>query len=230
MQTRHFFLLPAALLFAHSASADLTLRYKSTFTVNPNAPPMIADAMKQGFGATMSPESANYIKGDKVFSTQGPLSSMMEMATGKVTLLHPPTKRYATVDSPGEFVAQMNALLPAAANQSLSGMQFDIKAQKSGKAAVIHDLPAEELVITMTIEAPAGPAPPMQIRVEMHMWMATQEAMTRFPELKQADRGKLTANTSFDPFSALTRTFGASSEKMRAILEQAFKTGRPASR
>src|SRR5215471_13495920 len=144
----------AASLLTHAAYADLTLKYKSETKANPALPALMADAIKKQVG-TMPSGSTVQVKGDKVFSVFGALTGIVDNATDQMTLLDPASHRFATVAT-AEYLAQLNAAMPAEARAAMLNMKFDVHLDKTGKTGEVRGIPVEEIVITMSIEMPAA--------------------------------------------------------------------------
>jgi hypothetical protein len=62
--------------------------------------------------------------------------------------------------------------------------------------------------------------------MEIHSWMATAEALSRFPELKQWDAKKWAAASGFDQAEIMRSAFapGPAQEKLRAAMRELAKS------
>src|SRR5262245_48724866 len=153
-------------LFASALRADLTLRYKTSFEIAPNLPAEISEGMKKQMLSSLPPNAVIRIRGSQFVSMYGEFTLITDFVQQQITLLHPPSKRYAvarTADVAQAFLA-VQPLLP--------GIEFQAKAGPSGKTAVIHQVPAEETVVTITISTPTPDGPPVEMRMELHNWIA----------------------------------------------------------
>lgn len=214
----------AGFLLSPAARADLTVHYKTSFEFAPGLPPALADAMKLQMSSTVPAENSVQIHGDQVASKFGALTFIMDYGKKQLTVLHPATSRFATVPI-SDFSKQVEALLPPAARQAMQGVKVDINTGKSGKTAVVRTVPAEETLITLSIETPSPSGPPVPMRMEMHNWMATPEALERFPELKQWNAKQWASVGGVDPAEIMVATFaqGPSAEKVRTAMRSLAK-------
>ncbi|HXA51426.1 MAG TPA: energy transducer TonB [Candidatus Acidoferrum sp.] len=215
----------AAVLLARDARADLTIHYKTSYQLAPGLPASITDAMKQQLAASLPEETTIQIQGERVATHLGKLICIIDYGKQQITLLHPGTKRYATTATT-DFAKQAASLISPEARQAMDAVKVDVKGVKSGKTALVRDVPVEENVVTMTMEggAPGSPSQ-VQVRMEMHHWMATAEALQRFPELKQWNVQKWNSAGGFNPADLISGSFtpGPSAEKLRAAMQDLMK-------
>jgi hypothetical protein len=213
----------AGLILAPAVRADLTLEYKTEMHTGPGVPAPVADAIKQQVGASPPSTSIIRIKGDKVFSAWDALISIIDYAKGQVTLLHPPTKSFATLPA-SEYAAQVSAAIPEEAREAIQNAKIDIKVEKTGRTGSVYGIAAEETVITMSLELPNPAFQQGALRLDLHNWMASAEALQRFPEFRQWNPGKL-GDAAFDPVRILSSTLaqGPVGEKLRASLQEIAK-------
>jgi TonB family protein len=215
----------AAVLVVGRARADLTIHYKTSSETAAGLSASMTDMMKQQLAGTLPEETTIQIHGEQVASRMGKLICIVDYSKQQITLMHPATRRYVTT-STAEFVKQAGSMVPPEARQAMELMTVDVKGEKSGKTALVHNVPAEEHVVTMTIESSAPGAPPgVQLRMEMHHWMATAEALEKFPEFKQWNAQKWTSAGGLNPADILSGTFapGPSADKLRAAMADLVK-------
>jgi hypothetical protein len=199
--------------------ADLTLRYKTSYQLIGNLPAELTEQMKKQMAASLPPEAVIRIHGDLFCSAFGQLTMIVDSNKQQITLLHPASKRYA-VAAPADF---SNAML--AGQSALPGIDIDVKAARSGKSGVVLQVPAEETIVTMTVNTPVPNGSPVELRMEQHHWFATAAALERFPELKQWDAKKLAAIPGLIPTERLAAggAQGASTEKLRDAMQALAK-------
>jgi hypothetical protein len=214
----------AALLLAPAAYADLTIHYKSTFEFPSGLPAQMADAMKRQMAGSLPAESTVRVHGDQAVSNFGRLTCVIDYAKQQITLLHPESKRYATGPASG-FAGAVQAMIPEQARAMMEQMKMDVTAAKTGKTAVIHNVPAEEVLMSMTMDVPNPSGATMQMKIEVHNWMATAGAMERFPELKQWNAKKWASVPGLSPAEMSSSAFGQGpfAEKMRAAMQGVMK-------
>ncbi len=155
MRFSHLFGL-AAVLLVPAAHADLTIHYKTSYAFASGLPAQMTEVMKQQMAGSMPAESAIRIHGDQAASSFGRLSYVVDYAKQQITLLHAPSKRYATTPS-GDFAKLVRAMIPEQALAMMEQLKMEVTAAKTGKTAMVHDVPAEEVLMTRTMDLP-GPA------------------------------------------------------------------------
>ncbi|MBS1853960.1 MAG: hypothetical protein JST11_01240 [Acidobacteria bacterium] len=212
------------MLLTPAARADLTIHYKSTFEFSSGLPPQMADAMKRQMAGAMPAESTVRIHGDQVASEFGKLTYLIDYGKQQVILLHPASKRYASLPA-ADFGKQVEALIPEQARAMMQQMKMDVTAAKSGKTAMVHNVPVEEFLLTLTVDVPNPAGTTMQMKIEVHNWMATAEAVERFPELKQWNTKKWTSIAGLSPAEMSSSAFGQGpfAEKMREAMQGVMK-------
>lgn len=215
----------AAALLIRDARADLTIHYKTSYQLAPGLPASMTDVMKQQLAGSMGDETTIQIQGDRVVTRTGKLIWIADYGKQQITLIHPGSKRYTTTTI-ADFAKQAAGLITPEARQAMDMVKVDVKGVKSGKTALIHDVPVEENVVTMTMEGAAPGSPPgVQVRMEMHHWMATPGALERFPEFKQWNVQKWSSGGGFNPADILSGGFtpGPSADKLRAAMQELIK-------
>jgi hypothetical protein len=223
MQSR-FALAFAALLLAPAAQADLTLRYKVSVQMADGLPQSLAEVVKKQTAASPA-VSAIRIRGDQVVSQMGALTGIVDYAKKEVTFIHPGSRQYCTL-TVAELPRQLESLLTREARQAMQAIKFDVEASRPGRSIIIHGIPGEESVVSVTLEQPGPENMPMQTRMEVHYWAATAEALERFPALKQWDSGKWMSLAGFSPGEMMSSFAGQgpSGEKMRAAMQDMMRT------
>lgn len=223
MQLRHVICL-AVLVAAPAARADLTIHYKAAFEFAPGLPPQMADAMKRQIAGTVPTESSVRIHGDQAISQFGRLTCIIDYEKQQITLVHPESKRYSNLPA-GDFAKQVQGLIPEQARAMMEQIKMDVTAVKTGKTAVVHDVPVEEVLMTMTMEVPNPSGAGMQMKMEVHNWMATAAALERFPELQQWHGQKWASIPGLSPAEMSSSAFGSGpfAEKMRQAMQGVMK-------
>jgi len=225
MRRRIVQLATFAIVLAQAARADLTIRYKVGYKISDALPPAMADSLKQQMGSAVPSQSSTRIKGDKRVDVHGEVTSLVDFATRQITLLHAPTKRYSTIAA-SDFSSQIRKLMPAEAAAALRDIKVDVQTQKLGKSTIINGISGEEILIGVSIELPNPAGPSMQIRLEIHNWIAAADALSRIPEFKEWDAKKWSSLGAFDPAEMMTSAFaqGPAAEKLRAAMQEIAAT------
>ena len=210
-----------ALLLVPGAFADLTIDYKMSYQLAKGIPEQMAGMMEQQLAKSMPSGMKMQIKGDRLRSGFGALASIVDYVKGEITLMHPESKRYATCPI-ADYGKEMQAGLPAMAVEAMKQMQVDATAEKSGQNATIQGLATEEIVIHVTMEMP-GMAGGM--KMELHMWVATKDAIASMPELKAWDPVRWSSMGGASPAQMLGSSFaqGQAAEKLAKTIGDILK-------
>jgi hypothetical protein len=183
------FLIPLTLPVLH---ADVTLRYKMGFTMNPALSAQTAGAMK-GMDSVLSQGSVVRLKGGKGFYTSMASDSIVDFTTQETTLLDPAGKRFAKLKSDqfaeetARAMPEMPAM-PAAAGAAMASMKTEVSPAKlTGRTAVIQGVETEEREIVISIDGPTLPnmPPGPMIRMVMQLWSATPGEILRVPAIRE---------------------------------------------
>jgi hypothetical protein len=180
--------------------------------------------------ASMPGETTVRIKGDKTYSTAGPLNSLADYSTNQIILLDPKTKRYATVQV-SEFGEKLGALqkppaMPPEAQQIIRNMQFDVQTKKTGQIGLIQGIQAEETLITVSMQIPGLPGAPSSMRMEIRCWMAQADEIRRVPALRELADYSARATKAMNPADMIQKMlsqFPGLGEQMRAPVEEILK-------
>ena len=89
-------LLTIGLLAASSMCADVTLRYKTAFKLNPSLPPQMTEQVTKGMADSMPAEMVIQLKEGKGASSFGKLRAVTDFTKQRMTLIDPEKKRIAT--------------------------------------------------------------------------------------------------------------------------------------
>lgn len=186
------------LLFGSIASADVTLRQKSTIKLPSFIPPEFQAQMREQLQAGMPGETVLRIRGDKAYASYGSLAAIADYGRNEVTLLDPKGKRYASVplaEFGDRLAAALKATVMRGAGQPLGPTpRFDIAAKKTGQVAPIQGIQAEESLTEITMQMPlptqapvglTGEAGLSTMKLEMRSWVAQAAEIRRVPALKE---------------------------------------------
>ena len=153
------------------------------------------------------------VKGNKAFSMQGNLSSVMDLTTQDLTLIDAPNKRFAKVAS-GLYAAQVKAAmpaLPANASAALASMKTSLDSRATGRTAVIQGIQSEEHEFVLTMEMPPG-APPQAgplMKMLIQVWTAKPEEAQRVPALQEIRNYTASASSALNPMEMIRQVLSA---------------------
>ncbi len=165
--------------------ADATLRYHTDIQTTPLIP---AAALDQTLGGMQ--DTVVRIKGNKAYSSQGKLTSIMDLTTQNVILVDVANKRFATATA-SQYGQQLKAalpVLPAEASAMLNSMKSHFESHSTGRTAMIQGIQAEEqeFVLSVDMALPGGPATPSPfIKMVMQVWTPMPDEVQRVPALQE---------------------------------------------
>jgi TonB family protein len=208
--------------------ADLTLRYTYTYKMGSFLPPQALDAMKQQLGNWMAEGTTLEIKGDRVYASMGRMFSVTDYAKGEITVVDPETKRYATVPL-ADYMTKMLAAqklppMPPDAQRIFDNMKLEVKSSKTGLTETIQGIRTEENMLAISMELTAG----MQMRTEIHFWMAGVEELKRTPAMRELADWAGRAKGGLDPVEMMTKSLArmpGMGEKLRGPVQEMMKAG-----
>lgn len=183
------------------------MRYTLDFKVSDAAPAVVTAQLKQQMATLLPSSQVLRLKGTKTLSVIGPLSGIVDTADSTITLVNPATKQFARM-SMADYLAtlQSTIAMPAAAQQALAGMNFDIASSDTGRTAMVAGIRATEYLfsVTVSMNMPGAPTPagPM-MRVDMRMWRATPDDLGRIPALREYSASAARAMSVFNPADAM---------------------------
>jgi len=191
--------------------ADITLHYTLEFKVSDTAPAAFTAPMKQTMATMLPTSQVMKMKGTKTLSAIGPLSAIVDNADSTITLLNPATKQFAKI-SMADYLAALQPMMamPAAAQQALAGMNFDVSSSDTGQTAMVAGIRATEhlLTLSMSMNLPGVPTPAGPLmHVDMHMWRASPDDFGRIPALREYSASVARAMSVFNPAGAMQQMF-----------------------
>ena len=121
-------------------------------------------------------------------------------------------------------------VLPQQVAEMFANIKFDAKTEKTGKTATVQGV-REENLLTVSLEIPNPAGPPMQMRMEIHQWLASPEEVTRIPALQELAVYAALRKTGMDPMDTMTKAmtaFPGLADKMHDALQEITKNqGKP---
>jgi hypothetical protein len=203
MSRNLFSTIALIVLAAVTCRADITIRYTIDFKVGDAAPAAVATQMKTQMAAQIPKEQVLKIKGTKTLSTIGAIQGIVDSAAGTITLLDPATQQYASMSMPDYLGTIRSSIsIPAAAQQALQSMKFDVRSSDTGQTGMVGGVRATEHLLTMSVtmnlpgaNAPSGP----MMRVDIRTWVASQDDLGRIPLLREYAASVQSAMRVFNP-------------------------------
>ena len=187
---------------APAMRADATLRYHTEIQTTPLIP---AGTLDQTLASMR--DMVVQIKGNKAYSSQGKLTSIVDLTTQEMILVDVANKRFA--DPAGQYGQQVKAAIPAVPEQAravLDSMKSHFESRSTGRTAVIQGIQAEEqeFVLTMDMALPGGPATPSPfMKMVMQVWTAKPEEAQRVPALQEFKNYTAIASFSMNSTEAI---------------------------
>lgn len=226
LSTRCFILLTP---FAPSLWADATLRYHTD--VKASGAVGIAVPLNQALGGLG--DLLLRIKGNKAYSSQGNLASIMDLMTQELTVVDAAHKRFATVPA-GQYAQKAKVAVPAVPQQAseiLASMKSNMESRVTGRTTSIQGIQAEEheFVLTMDMALPGGPATTSPfMKMVIQVWTAKAEEAQRVPALQEFKAYMATANSAMNPAEMIKQIAGGlpgMGDKLGAMIEEMTKSG-----
>jgi TonB family protein len=211
---------------AQAGRADLTMRHTFTLKFASFLPPQALDAVRQQLGDRLSQGSTLELKGDRVRTAMGEMYSVADYLKGEILLVDPKTKRFATVPL-AEYASkvlgsQVMPAMPPDAQRIFDNMKLDVKTSKTGKSETIQGIRTEESVLAISMEMAAG----MQMRMEIHNWIASAEELKGAPALHDLASWAGRKREGLDPMEMMSKALTSlpgMGEKLRAPMQEMMK-------
>jgi hypothetical protein len=188
---------------APAIRADATLLYHTDIQTTPLIP---AGTLDPVLGAMQ--DVAVRIKGNKAFSSQGKLTSIVDLTTQDMILMDVANKRFATTTA-GQYGQQIKAAipaLPAQASAMLNSLKPHFESHSTGRTAIIQGIQAEEqeFVLSMDMALPGGPATPSPfMKMVMQVWTAKPGEDQRVAVLQEFENYTAIVNFSMNATDAI---------------------------
>ena len=189
---------------------DATLRYRTDVKTASGVPGLPVGGGPDPAGTR---DLLVRIKGNKAYSTQGNLTSIMNLTTQDMTLIDAVHKRFATV-SASQYAEQVKAALPTIpteARTALASMKTSVDTRNTGRTATIQGIQAEEHEFVLTMDLPPG-GPPQAgplMKMLMQIWTAKPEEAQRVPALQEFQNYTASATSSMNPMEMVRQVFSA---------------------
>ena len=197
------------LLLASSMWGDVTVHYHTDIHTSAIIP---AAALEQALGGLRDMDIR--IKGNKAYSSQGILTSIVDLTTQEVILVDPAHKRFATVPSAqyGQQLETAVSSMPAQARAMLSSMKTNLESRSTGRSATIQGIQTEEreFVLTVDMPVPGGPATPAPfLKMVMQVWIAKPEETLGVPALQELKKYRTSAGSAMNLVGTIKQLLAA---------------------
>ncbi|HEV8416923.1 MAG TPA: hypothetical protein VGQ49_25225 [Bryobacteraceae bacterium] len=196
-------------LFSPSMWGDVTVHYHTDIHTSAIIP---AAALEQALGGLRDMDIR--VKGNKAYSSQGILTSIVDLTTQEVILVDPAHKRFATVPSAqyGQQLETAVSSMPAQARAMLSSMKTNLESRSTGRSATIQGIQTEEreFVLTVDMPVPGGPATPAPVlKMVMQVWIAKPEETLGVPALQELKKYRTSAGSAMNLVGTIKQLLAA---------------------
>lgn len=204
--------------------ADATVRYHTDVQTAGLIP---AAALDQALGGMR--DMVLQIKGNKAYSSQGSLTSIVDLKTQKFTVIDAAHKRFATVPV-SQYMQQAAAIAPAIPDQqkaALAAMKTNLESRNTGRTAAIQGIESEEheFVLTISMGQPGGPSTgPAFMKMIIQMWTAKPEEVRRVPALQEIRNYTASASSTMNPVETIKQVLSGlpgMGESLGAVIKEA---------
>ena len=214
--------------------ADATLRFHSDVQAAALLP---AAELDKALGGNR--DMIIEIKGNKAYSAQGGVTSILDLKTQDLIMVDAGNKRYATVPS-DQYAQQLKGVIPTVPEQAramLASLKTSLESRDTGRTAAIQGIQTEEhqFVLTMDLAVPGAGAPsgvPF-IKMIMQVWTANPEELRRVPALQELKNYAASASFAMNPSVMLQQVAAAIpglGDSLGKMMEEMSKAGSTALR
>ena len=202
--------IAVVVLLAPLLRGDATLRYHTDVKTAAGVPGLPAGGGPDLAGVR---DMVVRIKGNKAYSTQGNLTSIMDLTTQDMTLIDTVHKRFAKV-SASQYAEQVKAAIPAMpteARTALASIKTSVDTRSTGRTATIQGIQSEEHEFVLTMDLPPG-GPPQAgplMKMLMQIWTAKREEAQRVPALQEFQNYTASATSTMNPMEMVKQVFSA---------------------
>ena len=206
---RHKWIVLIAVL-APLLRGDATLRYRTDVKTAAGVPGLPGGGIPDLGGMR---DMVVRIKGNKAYSTQGNMTSIMDLTTQDMTLIDNVHKRFAKA-SASQYAEQVKAampVMPTEARTALASMKTSVDTRNTGRTATIQGIQAEEHEFVLTMDLPPG-GPPQAgplMKMLMQIWTAKPEEALRVPVLQEFQNYTASATSTMNPMEMVKQVFSA---------------------
>ncbi len=215
-------------LACQTSRADLTLRHSLQMKFGALLPPEAVEAAKKQMVSGFPSEVITRVKGDKVYSKSGLMTSIVDCGTDQITLLNADAKKYATLpmaDYPGNLMQGQTAV-PPAVQKMFQDLKFDVQTSKTGRGGMLQGIRADETETVISMEMPGPQKTTAGFKLTIQQWIASPEENNRIPAIGEfagySARVRSKAN-SYDVIRKVFSQLPGMAEKLQAPVEALLK-------
>ena len=219
-----FVLLLAPLPLAPLARADVTVRYHTDIKA--------AAIIPAGALAGMQ-DLILRIKGNKGYSSQGNVTSIMDVMTQDLLLVDVAHKRFASIPA-GQYAQQLKIAAPAIPEQAraaLASMKTNLESRNTGRTAAIQGIQADEHEFVLTVDMPLPDGTPMPspfVKMVMQVWTAKPEETQRVAALQEIKVYSASASSGSNPLELIQQILSGlpgMGDNLGAMMDEMIKNG-----
>jgi TonB family protein len=195
--------------------ADVTVRYRAQTSATAPA------------GLDLS--ASIHVKGNKVYTTAGGMTMIIDAAKQEITLIDAAHKRFATIPASqyGKSIAAAMPDMPADISETMQSMfaktKTTVETRNTGRTDTIQGIQAAERETTASIEMPLPEGMPgMRMNMVVRTWTAKPEEVLRVPALRELAALNTWQQYFMDPTGALMQ-FGQMGGGAMAPLKDAMR-------
>jgi hypothetical protein len=212
-----------------SVRADATLRYHTDIQVATGIG--IAVPLDQLLGSMR--DMVIQIKGNRAYTSQGPITAIANLMTQDLTLIDPANKRFTALPAT-RYSQQLKAAVPAVPEQAraaLAAMKTNLESRTTGRTTTIQGIQAEEqeFVLTVDMALPGGPVPSTPfMKMVMQVWTAKPEEAQRVPALQEFRNYTASASSAMNPGEMIRQVLSAMpglGDSLTLMMEERAKNG-----
>ena len=213
---------------APSVRADATLRFHTDIKTTPAIP---AAALDQALADLR--DMVIRVKGNKGFSSQGNLTSIVDLMTQDLTLVDPAHKRFATLPA-AQYAQQVKGAMPAVPEQArtmFASMKSNLASRSTGRTATIQGIQTDEqeFVLTVDMAVPGGPGTSSPfMKMVIQMWSAQPNETQRVPALQEFRNYTASASSGMNPTETIKQVLSGLpglGDSLGAMVEEMSKKG-----
>ncbi|HEY2842902.1 MAG TPA: hypothetical protein VGJ09_04600 [Bryobacteraceae bacterium] len=190
---------------------DATLRYHTDVKTATGIPGLPSGASLADMSSMR--DMVVRVKGNKAYSEQGHLTSILDLTTQEMTLIDAPHKLFAKVPAGkyAELAKSAIPVVPEEARVALASMKTSVDSRNTGRTAAIQGVQSEEHEFVLSIEMPAG-GPPLagpMMKMLVQIWTAKAEEAQRIPALQEVQNYTASASGAVNPVELIAQVFSA---------------------
>ncbi len=192
---------------------------------SPLLSPEAVEAVKPKTG--FAKEIFTRVKGEKVSSRFGSVTTIMDCNNDQITFMNPETRKYATVP-----MAAYPGALPVSATDSqamekmFQNLKFDVQTKKTGRSGMLNGIRADEYEMVLSFDMPSAHQTSSGFKMVIQQWIASPEETDRIPAIQEFAGYSARVQNKMNSYDVMQKVFAqlpALGEKLRGPLEELRK-------